>query len=101
MIAIANTPSLKASTRFFSQWCTAGSSTAQLIRFSVRPSVHCGPQRMSDGAALPKNSSNRCVVPIFGSLTMKKFHVVRMLLAVTSLTAIVVDLGAGHKFFGA
>ena len=31
---------------------------------------------------------------------MKKFHVVRMLLAVTSLTAIVVDLGAGHKFFG-
>jgi hypothetical protein len=29
---------------------------------------------------------------------MKKFHVVRMLLAVSSLTAIVIDLGAGHKF---
>jgi hypothetical protein len=35
------------------------------------------------------------------SLTMKKFHVVRMLLALSSLTAIVVDLGAGHKFLGA
>jgi hypothetical protein len=33
---------------------------------------------------------------------MKKFHVMRMLVAVTSLMAIVVDLGAGHKFlFGA
>lgn len=32
---------------------------------------------------------------------MKKFHVVRMLVAVSSLMAIVVDLGAGHKFFGA
>ena len=32
---------------------------------------------------------------------MKKFHVVRMLVAIGSLAAIVVDLGAGHKFFGA
>jgi hypothetical protein len=32
---------------------------------------------------------------------MKKFHVVRMLLTIASLSAIVVDLGAGHKFFGA
>jgi hypothetical protein len=34
-------------------------------------------------------------------LTVKKFHVVKMLLAISSLAAIVVDLGAGHKFFGA
>ncbi len=32
---------------------------------------------------------------------MKKFHLVRMLLTISSLTAIVVNLGAGHKFFGA
>jgi hypothetical protein len=32
---------------------------------------------------------------------MKKFHVVRTMLAIASLAAIVVDLGAGHKFFGA
>jgi hypothetical protein len=32
---------------------------------------------------------------------MKKFHAVRILLAVSSVAAIVVDLGAGHKFFGA
>ena len=38
---------------------------------------------------------------ILRSLTMKKFHVVRMLLAICSLAAIVVDLGAGHKFLGA
>ena len=38
---------------------------------------------------------------ILRSLTMKKFHVVRMLLAISSLAAIVVDLGAGHKFLGA
>jgi hypothetical protein len=29
---------------------------------------------------------------------MKKFHVMRIALAVASLAAIVVDLGAGHKF---
>lgn len=29
---------------------------------------------------------------------MKKFHVVRIALAVASFAAIVVDLGAGHKF---
>jgi hypothetical protein len=29
---------------------------------------------------------------------MKKFHVVRIALAVSSFAAIVVDLGAGHKF---
>jgi hypothetical protein len=29
---------------------------------------------------------------------MKKFHLVRIALAVASLTAIVIDLGAGHKF---
>jgi hypothetical protein len=29
---------------------------------------------------------------------MKKFHLVRIAVAVASLTAIVVDLGAGHKF---
>jgi hypothetical protein len=29
---------------------------------------------------------------------MKKFHLVRTVLAVASLSAIVVDLGAGHKF---
>jgi hypothetical protein len=40
-------------------------------------------------------------VSILRSLTMKKFHVVRTMLAITSLAAIVVDLGAGHKFFGA
>jgi hypothetical protein len=32
---------------------------------------------------------------------MKKFYVVRTLVAIASLTAIVVDLGAGHKFLGA
>jgi hypothetical protein len=32
---------------------------------------------------------------------MKKFHVVRTMLAITSLAAIVIDLGAGPKFFGA
>ena len=32
---------------------------------------------------------------------MKKFHVVRMLVTVASVAAIVVDLGAGHKFLGA
>ena len=40
-------------------------------------------------------------VSILRSLTMKKFHVVRTMLAITSLAAIVVDLGAGHKFLGA
>jgi hypothetical protein len=40
-------------------------------------------------------------VSILRRLTMKKFHVVRTLLAISSLAAIVVDLGAGHKFFGA
>jgi hypothetical protein len=41
------------------------------------------------------------VVSILRRLSMKKFHVVRMLLAISSLAAIVVDLGAGHKFLGA
>ena len=40
-------------------------------------------------------------VSILRSLTMKKFHVVRTMLAITSLAAIVIDLGAGHKFLGA
>ena len=43
---------------------------------------------------------NPCCVRL-RRLTMKKFHVVKMLLAISSLAAIVVDLGAGHKFFGA
>jgi len=35
---------------------------------------------------------------ILRRLIMKKFYVVRTMLAITSLAAIVVDLGAGHKF---
>jgi hypothetical protein len=51
---------------------------------------------------LPTFGSSLVVVwSILRSLTMKKFHVVRIVLAITSLAAIVVDLGAGHKFFGA
>ena len=46
-------------------------------------------------------SEQSLVVSILRSLTMRKFHVVRTLLAISSLAAIVVDLGAGHKFFGA
>jgi hypothetical protein len=49
-------------------------------------------------------SADLRVIPclsILRRLTMKKFHVVRMLLAISSLAAIVVDLGAGHKFLGA
>jgi len=46
-------------------------------------------------------SGQPLVVSILRRLTMKKFHVVRMLLAISSLAAIVVDLGAGHKFLGA
>jgi len=40
-------------------------------------------------------------VSVLRRLTVKKFHVVKTLLAISSLAAIVVDLGAGHKFFGA
>jgi hypothetical protein len=53
---------------------------------------------------LTRSADVRCtslVVSILRRLVMKKFHVVRMLLAVSSVAAIVVDLGAGHKFFGA
>jgi hypothetical protein len=50
---------------------------------------------------LPTFGSSLVVWSILRRLTMKKFHVVRIALAITSLAAIVVDLGAGHKFFGA
>jgi hypothetical protein len=50
---------------------------------------------------MPTNGSRPIPVHLWGSLTVKKFYVVRTMLAIASLAAIVVDLGAGHKFFGA